>query len=146
MPDSAMRAATPAARLAPGSPALFVFDDEWIAAERHSAARLRFLYACAVDAGASVRRGDVVRAVLDFAALHDARRVVTTRAADPRIKRQIERLAASLRVDAVPDDPLIDPAVPTPDLRRFSRYWSKAQRSALRPSASERSGLLFPDP
>lgn len=138
--DFSMRPGSPAFRAAgpAGAPGVFVFDEDWIARERLSVKRLVFLYECAIEMGLEIRRGNVVAAVLDFARERGASRVLTVECASPRVAAQVEALRRRIRVDAAPDDVLVDLAGREPDLRRFSRYWSTAQWRALTPTPRER--------
>ena len=106
-----------------GVPAVFVFDEAWIV----------FMAECLEEMpGVQVRRGDVVQEVGDFAAAHGAGVLLTHRAADPRLVRQVEALAGTLEVQPVGPEPFVElPA--QPDLKRFSRYWRKAERALKRP-------------
>lgn len=131
--DYAMRPGSPAFAAAPAqgggaAPAVFVFDEEWIASERVSLKRLVFLYECALELPVSIRKGPVVETVLAFAREHGARTVVTTASVSPRIRGQVARLRRSIRVEAIEDEAFVDFGGREPDLKRFSRYWSKAER------------------
>lgn len=113
--------------LKPEQPAIFVFDNEWIRQGRISLKRIVFMYECLLEMpGVSIARGKVAESVVAFAAKHGAERIETARSEDPRLKRQ----AADL--DAVLLDPEPFVALPSDvDLKRFSRYWRKAERLVL---------------
>ncbi|MEQ8848600.1 hypothetical protein [Botrimarina sp.] len=110
-----------------GVPTLFVFDEEWIARERLSLKRIVFLYECLLELpGVEIRKGDVVTEVRAFAERHHADTIQTARCPLPRIKRQGEELGAQWL------DP--EPFVELPgrvDLKRFSRYWRKAEKHVI---------------
>jgi hypothetical protein len=110
-----------------GQPAVFVFDDAWIAAERLSLKRLVFLYECLAELpGVEVRRGDVVSEVIAVAQRLGATRIETARSPLPRLKRQGDELG----VEWIEPEPYVE-LTGRVDLKRFSRYWNKAQRSVL---------------
>lgn len=127
--DYAMRATSPALR--PGWPGVFVFDEEWIESEGLSLKRLVFLYECALELPVTTRRGRVVEAVSSFAREAGAGVIVTTACPSPRIARQIEALRREFVVEVVEDEGLVGPGSRVPDLKRFSRYWSRVERSVF---------------
>lgn len=110
-----------------GQPALFVFDEAWIAAEKLSLKRIVFLYESVLELPAiEVRKGDVVREVQAFAQRHGADRIETARSVDPRIKRQ----GQALGVEWIEPEPFV--GLPGPvDLKRFSRFWRKAEKRVM---------------
>ncbi|MEO1496079.1 MAG: hypothetical protein AAFV43_02905 [Planctomycetota bacterium] len=108
-------------------PAVFVFDDDWIRTEKVSLKRIVFLYECVLEMpGVTPLRGDVVESVRAFAAERGATRIETVRSEDPRLKRQAEALGAEL----IEKEPFVDLPADI-DLKRFSRYWRKAERRVL---------------
>lgn len=110
-----------------GQPALFVFDEEWIAEERLSLKRLVFMAEC-LEAmpGVEVYKGSVVSLLKDFANQHQKSRILTARSPLPRIKRQ----GAELGVEWIDPEPIV--TLPDDvDLKRFSRYWRKAEKQVL---------------
>ena len=70
--EEALGPANPALQDHPKAPALFVFDQTWIEAQRISRKRLGFLYECALELPLTLRKGDVVEEVLAFAQRHGA--------------------------------------------------------------------------
>lgn len=111
----------------PEQPALFVFDEAWIAAERLSLKRIVFLYECLLEMpGVEVRKGDVVAEATAFAARHEAERIETARSVDPRIKRQGEALG----VGWLEPEPFVE-LNGSVDLKRFSRFWRKAEKRVM---------------
>ena len=150
----ALGPANPALRAHPQAPAVFVFDTELIAghtattgghcggggADAHDASgaepaplapgRLRFLRECLAELPVAVREGDVAAELLAAAAAAGADGFVTSRAVDPRFAAIAQRLAAVLPLRVLEPEPFV--ALPhqgpgAPDLRRFSRYWRKAE-------------------
>lgn len=109
------------------TPAVFVFDEAWIAAERLSLKRIVFLYECLLELpGVEVRKGDPIAEVQAFAHRHGDGPILTARSPLPRIKRQGEALSVEW-LDA-------EPFVELPgkvDLKRFSRYWRKVEQRLI---------------
>ena len=92
--------------------------------------RLRFLRECLAELPVEVREGDVAAELLAAAAAAGADGIVTSRAVDPRFAAIAQRLAAVLPLRVLDPEPFV--ALPlqgpgAPDLRRFSRYWRKAE-------------------
>jgi len=109
-------------------PAIFVFDEQWLREEGVALNRIVFMYECLLEMPqVEIVKGDVVREVGRFAARHGAVRVETLYSPLPRIKRQ----GAELGVTWIFPEPLVELS-PDVDLRRFSRYWNRAQKRLLR--------------
>lgn len=140
----ALGPANPALRAHPGAPALFVFDSELIEGRTattggHAAGvspmplapgRLRFLRECLAELPVRVGEGDVARELLAAAAEQGADGIVTSRAVDPRFQAIAARLAAELSLRVLEPEPFVDLPLDgpgAPDLRRFSRYWRRAE-------------------
>ena len=115
--------------LADGQPAVFVFDEAWLREECVSLKRVVFMYECLLDLpGVEVWKGDVVAEVRRFAQAHGAERVVSGRSPLPRIRRQGEALG----VEWLEPEPIV--TLPDEvDLKRFSRYWRRAEKQVIRP-------------
>ena len=124
--DEALGPANPALQAWPQAPALFVFDTDWIHANRISRKRLGFLYEAALDLPVTLRKGDVATEVLAFAQRHDADGVVTSAAVDPRLQRIADAIEAELPLEELKPDAFVQLPRP-PRLGRFSRYWRDAE-------------------
>jgi hypothetical protein len=117
----------PAFAAYPGAPAIFVWDDDLLAEGQISFKRVLFFYECLLDLPVEIRRGDVAEEVLGFAGDRGARRVVTVESVSPRfaqIRRKIEHF---LPVEVLPLPPFVAYEGDF-DLKRFSRYWRKAEK------------------
>lgn len=141
----ALGPANPALLSHPGAPAVFVFDSELIAGRAPSsgghpavagppqplaAGRLRFLRECLEELPVQVREGDVAQELLQAAAAQGCDGIVTSRAVDPRFAAIATQLAAALPLRILDPEPFV--ALPltgpgSPDLKRFSRYWRRAE-------------------
>ena len=117
----------PAFAAYPGAPAIFVWDDDLLAQGQISIKRVLFLYECLLELPVEIRRGDVAGEVLGFAEDRGVRRVVTVESVSPRfaqIRRKIEHF---LPVEVLPLPPFVEYEGDF-DLKRFSRYWRKAEK------------------
>jgi deoxyribodipyrimidine photo-lyase len=133
----ALGPANPALRAHPAAPALFVFDTELIEGRTATTGgvalapgRLRFLRECLAELPVTVREGDVARELLAAAAAAGADGFVTSRAVDPRFARIAAQLAPALPLRILEPEPFVDlpwDGPHAPDLRRFSRYWRRAE-------------------
>ena len=124
--EEALGPANPALQDHPKAPALFVFDQTWIEAQRISRKRLGFLYECALKLPLTLRKGDVVEEVLAFAQRHGADGVVTSGPVAPRLNRYATRINRELPLWILDGDPFVELPRP-PRLGRFSRYWREAE-------------------
>jgi deoxyribodipyrimidine photo-lyase len=141
----ALGPANPALQAHPQAAAVFVFDAELIAGrtattggEPLAPGRLRFLRECLAELPVTVREGDVASELLAAAAAAGADGIVTSRAVDPRFALIAARLAAALPLQVLEPEPFV--ALPVdgagaPDLRRFSRYWRRAEPLLWRTAA-----------
>jgi len=126
--EEALGPANPALLANPDAPALAVLDDAWLA--DRSAERIRFLRQCLAELPVELREGDGAATLLAAAAALAADGVVTSRPLDPRLRRIAARVAAVLPLRQLEPEPFV--ALPyegqgAPDLRRFSRYWRRAE-------------------
>ncbi|MEB3201124.1 MAG: hypothetical protein VKK62_11445, partial [Synechococcaceae cyanobacterium] len=141
----ALGPANPALRAHPQAPAVFVFDSALIAghtattgghaaagvaAQPLAAGRLRFLRECLAELPVVAREGEVAAELVAAAREAGADGVVTSRAVDPRFARIAAELARVLPLQILDPEPFV--ALPVsgrgaPDLRRFSRYWRRAE-------------------
>jgi deoxyribodipyrimidine photo-lyase len=119
-----------------GADAVFCWDREWVETEKISLKRLVFLAECLAEMpkGTRVAVGDVAAEVLRAADEVGAAYVVAQRTPDPRLlaaAAKMERVMPVVWVDA----PAFVSGRKPYDLKRFSRYWQKAQTSAMQPTA-----------
>jgi deoxyribodipyrimidine photo-lyase len=123
-----------------GAPAVFVWDEEWLEGERISRKRVEFLEECLAEMPErmEVRRGEVAAEVLAAAQAQGADCVVAMRTVDPRFVGAARVIAEMLPVVWVEDPKFVEDRTGF-DLKRFSRYWRKAQDSAMRPGAGGRT-------
>ncbi|MEM6749277.1 MAG: hypothetical protein AAGA57_02870 [Planctomycetota bacterium] len=120
-----------AARQAHGgvAPAVVILDRPRIAHRRYTLKRVVFMYECAIDAGAPIYEGDPLDLLPQLLAQHNADKLYATRTADPRITAQGARLGVQWI-----DPPAFVTLPGDVDLKRFSRYWRKAEKRAGRPT------------
>ena len=127
--------ASPAAAAYPDAPRLFVIDEAWLAAERPSPRRLRFIFECLDDmAKIEIAVGEPGAIVAERAVLQGVDRVLVADTPCPRVRRQAEAIGRRVVVEVVPWPRFVDDSRVS-DLGSFSRYWRKVERSALMPSS-----------
>jgi hypothetical protein len=108
------------------APAVYVFDAEKILRENWSLKRIGFIYECLLELPLEIRRGDPVAEVRAFCEMQGADGVICMDSPDPRLRRQMNQLKAEI----VPLEPFLS-FTGKVDLRRFSRYWTKAEPALL---------------
>lgn len=109
-------------------PAVFVFDDCQLEAERWSLKRIGFLYECLLELPAvEIWRGPLAETLAARVRERNLDSVVTVRTPDPWLQAQAAILeAGNIRVEWITPEPFVALSGPV-DLRRFSRYWRKAE-------------------
>lgn len=120
----------PAWRACPGAPCVFVWDDEILAEEQYSLKRVAFLYESAVETGAEIWRGETAQTLIHVASLHQATRLAVTESVNPRFAEVLAKLRPRLRVQTFEPDAFVPRHVQA-DLRRFARFWKKAEPYAF---------------
>lgn len=118
----------------PGAPAIFVFDEAFLAAAQLSFKRLLFIYESALEAlegrDAAIRRGVVVPELIATLAAHGARELHVTASVAPRFRIYLAELQR--RTTVVVHEPQALVAWRGEPPRRFSAFWRKAEPSAFR--------------
>ncbi len=109
-------------------PAVFVFDEDWLRDERLSLKRIVFMYECLLEMpSVEIRKGRVEGQVQSFADRHGANTICTASSPLPRIKRQ----GTALGVEWIAPEEIVS-LPPGTELKRFSRYWRRAEKQVLR--------------
>ena len=106
---------------APPHEAVYVFDDEQLRAAGWGLKRLMFVYECLLELPVEIRRGSTVAALLEF-----DRPLVTVDSPDPWIREVIRQL----EIEVLPAPTFVELKEPV-DLKRFARYWKKAEALLL---------------
>lgn len=127
---------SPAAAAHPGARRIFLIDPDWLARERPSRLRLRFVLECLAEIrDLDIGVGPPAVAICDLVRSGLATSVAVADTPCPFTRRAAAAFGAThaLQVCAGPD--LVD-GTRVSDLGRFSRYWSKVRASAMRPTPS----------
>ncbi len=118
----------PALQEYPNSPAIWVWDDALLQEWQISLKRIVFIYECLLELPVTIRRGNVAAEVVAFAKEHEADGVATAASPSPRFETICNDIEdAGLEVEVWSPDPFVDYDGYI-DLKRFSRYWRKAQQ------------------
>jgi len=115
----------------PQAPAIWVWDDAHLLAERWSLKRIQFVYECLLELPVEIERGDPVSVLTATAAKLGTGRIVTVKSPSPRWKEIVAGLL--LPVEVLDPVPLVELSGHV-DLKRFSRFWKRAQTSAFLPT------------
>ena len=106
----------------PQARAVFVFDEEEIAAEAWSLKRIGFLYETLLELPVEIERGNVVQKVLE----KRPSKIITVDSFNPRFREQVRQLERGVPVEVLPAVPFVDYRGHL-DLKRFSRYWKRVE-------------------
>jgi hypothetical protein len=113
-----------------------VIDRAWLAAERPTLKRLAFLFECLADVpGIEIRVGDPAAILPARAAALGCDAVAVAESPCPLVRQAATAIAAALPLVVAAWPPFCDRSR-VDDLGRFSRYWQRVSRSALRPTAT----------
>lgn len=129
--------ASPMLAAHPGSAAVFIWDLEWLTGSRISLKRIVFLAECLRDMPGTLdlRVGDPASELLAAARAAKADYILVQRTPDPRLRAAANAVRGQFPL--VWYDPPAFAEAPQPfDLKRFSRYWQRAQTTAMQPSRS----------
>lgn len=125
----------PAFQDATNAPAIFVWDDALLKEWHISLKRVLFIYECLLELPVTIRRGDVASEVAQFAQEHGAGRIITAESPSPRFRAICQNIAGRMpsgsRLEVLKSEPFVDYDGHI-DLKRFSRYWKKVKKYAMR--------------
>ena len=127
--------ASPMLRDHPGSPAVFVWDTTWLTEAQITLKRIVFLAECLQEMPPPIelRTGDPATELLAAARATGAGYLLAQRTPDPRLQAAALTLERFLPVLWYDPPAFAQDSRPF-DLKRFSRYWQRAQTSALQPT------------
>lgn len=111
-----------------GDQAVYVFDDAQLEANGWGLKRIMFLYETLLELPVEIHRGPIVPTLAALAQPHGELTTVDT--PDPWLRERMEELRQTTRVDLVPAPEFVR-LEGRVDLKRFSRYWSKAEKELL---------------
>ena len=116
---------------APGSAAVFVWDDAYLQQMDYGFKRLVFIYETLSELSLSIVRGDRDECLSQLARQHGGR-ILVPATPNPLLQNTMQQLGREFDVVVVVDQPFV--TLPRdPDLRRFFRYWNKARKAAMTP-------------
>ncbi len=129
---------SPAARVFEGAeaPAVYVFDDAFIEARGYGLKRLTFIYECLLEMPVTIHHGAVEATLREQLAAHGADRLLTMETPDPALRKVIASLKEDTAVEVI-SPPIFAGLSGRVDLKRFSRYWKKAQNAAFLPTMKQ---------
>ena len=120
----------PALQAVPDASALFVWDDRLLAEWKISLKRIVFMYECLLELPVTIRRGEMAAELSRFVTERGAERILTTESPSPHFIATCNQLQTqNIQLEILPVEPLINYEGEF-DLKRFSRFWRKAQKYA----------------
>jgi hypothetical protein len=114
----------------PDDQAVFIFDDAYLAASGWGLKRILFVYETLLELPVEIHRGSTIPTLSALLADGRATGVVTVDTPDPWLRDRIGGLGRVTTVDIVPAPCFVELTGKT-DLKRFSRYWAKAEGKLL---------------
>ncbi len=132
--------ASPMLRDHPDSPAIFVWDTEWLTGSNIAWKRIVFLAECLQEMPGTLElvTGDPAKEILAFVQASGAAYILAQRTPDPRLLAAADELRKHLPIVWYDPPAFVESSRPL-DLKRFSRYWNRAQASALEPTRPDRA-------
>lgn len=118
----------------PEASAVFVWDDALVEAEGYSLKRIVFVYECLLELPVEIYRGPVVETLLTLAERAGAARIAMAWTVNPRLLETVAGLERRLQVEVLETEEFV-PRDLNADLRRFARFWKRAEAHAFRRSA-----------
>jgi len=118
-----------AAWLGPEDRAVFVFDEEYLDAAGWGIKRIAFVYEALLELPVEIHRGPSLQTLLRLRGETGATDFVTVDSPDPWLRQRCLELGPSLEV--LPAPGFVELRGPV-DLRRFSRFWSRAEAQLIR--------------
>jgi hypothetical protein len=130
--DDALGAEQPVFRRHRHAQAVYIFDDSLIAYRQYGLKRLGFIAECLADLDVSIYRGNTGDVLAWLCDQSGTDTVSFMQSPCPKIKAIARGLKQDygLKLDPVANTPLVR-LLEKPDLRRFSRYWRQAQKTAF---------------
>ena len=130
---------SPAKRRFPNSPAIFVFDHHWLSDELPSYKRVAFVCECLADLpDVEIWFGETATVLQERARSYKANTISVASTSCPTVRHIADTLSSTMPVVSL-DWPSFCDASKVKDLGRFSRYWNKVSKTALKPTCSDGS-------
>lgn len=117
------------------APAVFVWDTGWLIPSRISLKRVQFIAECLAEMPGTIdlRVGEPAEQVLAAAQSAGADYILAQRTPDPRLNAAADQVSRTVPVVWYDPPPFVESNRGF-DLKRFSRYWKRAQSSAMQPT------------
>lgn len=124
---------SPMLRANPDAPAVFIWDIGWLMQSNIALKRIVFIAECLAEIPRTIglRSGDVAAELLVAAKAADADYILAQRTPDPSLRAAALATQRHLPVVWYDPPPFVEETRAF-DLKRFSRYWQRAQSSAMK--------------
>lgn len=127
-----MRPANPALVQHPDVPAIWVWDEQLLSDYDISLKRIVFMYETVIQLPVTIRKGNVIKELLEFTKEHGANRIVTTPSPSPLFAQYVNALEKrGVQIELLEEQPFVDYDGRI-DLKRFSRYWRTVEQYAFK--------------
>lgn len=129
--EDALRADHPVFATAPKGRSVAVIDPAYLREEEYALKRLVFILECYQELPVDIYKGDTVSVLTSLCVEERTDTVHVPATPNPRFKAIIAELRRRFTVHVVPDVPFVTLDDESLDLKRFSRYWRKAERMLM---------------
>lgn len=125
--EEALRLTHPVFNAVPsGTRAVFIWDDDYFKTLNYSLKRLIFIYETLCELPVDILRGNAVSVIKELT----PSRLYAPSTSKPHITSVIDQLKTITEVEIIPDEVFVQ--IPeTTDFKRFFKYWSSAEKTAL---------------
>lgn len=129
--EDALRLNHPAA-LAAGDDVyqFFIWDEAYLQKMDYGFHRLHFIYEALCDMGISIYKGDILTVLKELSTEHQPNALYIAHSANPLLKEYMQHAKTMVTTHIVEDEPFVS-LHNNPELKRFFRYWNKAQKVAF---------------
>ncbi len=119
------------------SPAVFVWDTGWLIPNHISLKRVQFLAECLQEMPGTIelRVGEPAEQLLAAAQAAEADYILAQRTPDPRLNAAADQVGQAVPIVWYDPPPFVESNRGF-DLKRFSRYWKRAQFAAMQPTCA----------
>lgn len=138
--EDCLRPGNPALLAYPQAPAAFIWEDAMLEAGGYSLKRVVFVYECLLELPVEIYRGPVVETLLALAEREGAEAIATAESLNPVFAETVLALERNLRVEIHAGEEFL-PREMDADLRRFARFWKRAEAHAFRRTSPPRSAV-----
>jgi hypothetical protein len=131
MHDEALRLSHPASvQAGEDSHQFFIWDDDYLQLMDYGFHRLHFIYEAVCALNIPIYKGNTQEVIADLAHMHDCTELYCADTPNQALQHIMHNIAEDMQVIRIADDAFVELSK-HPELKRFFRYWNKAEKLAL---------------